>query len=197
MRTIGRLAPVFLAVALTTSCFTERPCYWSGLQDRDTAALSTPAASLTCDGKAETPPPTISVRYWANSSSLSVEIAAGSITVSLFLEPSLPDGTYTVVPWPETSAEARQPLPPATLRSSGSKATGTFRFARSRNVPFVDIAEPPEMNFTSTIELEFDLVATLPTPQGDSGCELVTGKQSASIEVSGPVVWCAPSFGGH
>ena len=81
---------------------------------------------------------------------------------------------------------------------SGAQVTGTFTFSRSRDVPFLDIAEPEARTYTSTIDVSFDLVAVLPHPdpsQG-SGCRLETGPQELALTVSGPVQECSAGLPG-
>jgi len=136
----------------------------------------------------------VRVRYEANSAPLGVYIDANSFTPNVLFEPSLPDGTYPVA----APLEGR-PWDPANVNASGAELTGTFTFSRSRDVPFLDIAEPDARVYASTIDVSFDLVAVLPHPDPamGPGCRLETGQQQVVLSVSGPVMDCTAGLGGH
>ena len=158
------------------------------MQDRESGRVQ--ATSHVCDG-VSTDPALVRVGYQATSAPLNVTIDAYSFVSYLSFEPTLPDGTYPV--------EAVGPHDPTKVMGSGAEMTGTFTFSRSRDVPFVDIAEPEVGVYTSTIDVSFDLVAVLPHPDPamGPGCRLETGPQQVALTVSGPVVECTASLGGH
>ena len=161
------------------------PCTWEGRQNRDSGSVQ--ATSLACDG-VSTNPAVIRVRYEATSAPLRIAIDATSFVVYLSFEPKLPDGTYQV-----EFMTGDTPRDPNQVTASGAQVMGTFTFRRSRDVPFVDIAEPEVGDYTSTIDVSFDLVAVFshPDPAMGPGCRLETGPQQVALTVSGPVSECS------
>ncbi len=180
---VSTLAGLLLACSRSVG-----PCVWEGRQDRDSGSVQ--ATSLACDG-VSTNPPVIRVRYEATSAPLSIAIDATSFVAYLYFEPKLPDGTYQV----EFMA-GDTPPDPNRVTASGAEVTGTFTFRRSRDIPFLDIAEPEAGNYKSTIDVSFDLVAVLPHPDPamGPGCRLETGPQEVALTVSGPVKECTAGW---
>jgi hypothetical protein len=178
----------FLALALL-GCRREGPCLWEAQQDRDTGMVQ--ASSMECDGVAM--PSRVSVRYLATSAPLTIEIGTPSLMTQLSFEASLVDGAYDLEP-PNGVGEAAPPI-----SSSGANVTGTVTFARSRDVPFIDIRSPELKTYQSSLDVTFDLVAILPHPDPamGTGCRLETGEQHVTVLVAGPVVDCQTTLGSH
>jgi hypothetical protein len=78
------------------------------------------------------------------------------------------------------------------LPASGGEVSGGLTFSRSRDVPFLDIAEPSAKNYASSIDVTFDIVASLPHPDPamGPGCTLRTGERQVTLVVEGPVMEC-------
>jgi hypothetical protein len=154
------------------------------------------AQSLDCDGVVQDPA-FVHVRYGATTSPLTVEIAAPTFSPMIAFQGELADGTYPVeTPAGETPLAEQGPV-----TASGAQVTGSFTFSRSRDVPFVDIEKPSAKDYSSTIDVTFDLVAVLPHPDPamGTGCTLVTGEKQVSLLVSGRVKECtsSPAAVGH
>jgi len=102
----------------------------------------------------------------------------------MFFPARLADGTYPIdasVPGPQSEAQG--------LPYTMEPATGSFTFARSRDIPFVDGSRAPAAPFAVSIDLRVDLRL------GDAGGCVITTKQQTIRHVQpGTVQTCDPTY---
>lgn len=162
-----------LGIAFTFSCGAlgcSYPCGWS---TTETDRTPTKGVAMSC-GSSTYP---VIARYEnavsatdAGASLLSVAfITVGFATDErLNFSAALADGTYPIdvgSVWPTT------------------RATGSFAFARSRDVPLADIEPFDSREYVSTIDFELDALLT------DSNCALKT-EGALHLVQSGPLLEC-------
>jgi hypothetical protein len=213
-------APAVVAattVGLAVAGCGEYPCTWDTTgdpRDRERVIPTQPGASLECPGAPPEGIPQIGAWYAGGvtgrssdptTATLSVRIRAGRAAVDLSFPGDLADGTYLLEDVLDAEGRLAPPRTPPKVWASRPLVVGSFAFARSRDVPFIDVKEPEERVYESTIDVTFDLVITDlegPANMHVRGCAARTGVQSARLVKTGPVTMCERSIlnafrGGH